>query len=82
MMKTALIYNDTEELLYAVVDGDWSEFQGVYINDSLQDPEVCDELNARLFYDDGKPRIKFCHIDEFAQAIREGATVVEVGFLL
>ena len=81
-MKSALIYNDTEELRYSVVDGDWSEFQGVYINDTTQDSDACDKLNAMLFDPDGTVRIEFCHIDEFAQAIRQGAVAVEVGFLL
>ncbi|WP_417744735.1 hypothetical protein [Rosistilla oblonga] len=79
--KSALIWNDIDELLYAVVDGDWSRFQTVYINgtDSI---DLRKELERRVCGEEGEYLIKFCGIYEFTKAIRDGAVAVECGFLM
>jgi hypothetical protein len=79
-MKTAVIWNELEQLRYVVIDGDWNRFQGVYIN-SVEEQDLQDEL-VKLVYDgSGKELLPFVTIDVFAEAIREGAAVVECGFL-
>jgi hypothetical protein len=81
-MQSAVIWNEIDQLRYAVVKGDWSRFQGVYINDSLANRELVDELTALVYSPEGQTLIKFCHIDIFAAAIREGACVVECGCIV
>jgi hypothetical protein len=85
-MKTAVIWNEIEELKYAVIGGDLSKFQGVYCNSSQ--PEDFDESNG--LYDDLSEELaevsenfEFVTIDKFASVIREGADckVIECGFL-
>jgi len=76
-IKTAVIYNEVEELKYLVVDGDWTRFQGIYINSS----EDTDELSELIYDEYGRYRVEFTDLQGFAAAIRDGALVVQCGFL-
>lgn len=80
-MKTAIIWNEIEDLKYVVVDGDYTHLHGVYINMADNDPDKERELSG-LVYDE-----EFCFkhqpllLDAFADAIRDGAALIECGFL-
>jgi len=80
-MQSAVIWNEIERLRFAVVEGDWSPFQGVYINDSSADNKVLDQLSSLVYGEEGQEIIEFCEIEEFAKAIKLGAVAVECGFL-
>lgn len=80
-MKSAIIWNEIETLRYAVVEGDWREFEGVYINACDSDQDVVDRLSALVYDETYKEALNFCTIDVFAEAIRNGAVAVECGFL-
>lgn len=80
-MKSAIVWNEFEELKYAVVDGDWTEFQDIYINGVDDNQELQDKLSSKVYNQDGKTIIDFCTIYDFANAIRLGAVVVECGFI-
>lgn len=83
--RTVLIYNMYDlGLKFYVVDGDWSRFEGVYINEFSNDKdrqnlqsEFCD-----LMYDRESGEDHFTALDKFpVEAVREGASVVITGFL-
>jgi hypothetical protein len=79
-MKTAVIWNEIEELKYAVIDGDLSKYHDLYINSIVdQDKEeLLDELiELQGNWDDSI----FCSIEQFRQAIVDGAKLVECGFI-
>lgn len=82
-MKTAIIWNEIDSLKYAVIDGDFRRYQGIYINmiepDDFQPKGKFEELGLQM--DEDFQYIKFCSIEDFAQAIRDGAYVIECGFL-
>lgn len=86
-MKTAVIFNEVETLRYAVVDDDWTRFHDVYINAIDTDSKLATDLSELVWYsggddiDPGGERLQFCELSEFAQSIRDGAFVVECGFL-
>ena len=80
-MKSAIIWNEIETLRYAVVEGDWREFEGVYINACDSDQDKVDRLLALVYDETYRQTLNFCTIDVFAEAIRNGAVAVECGFL-
>lgn len=84
-MKTVLIYDScgTDPLRFAVVEGDWSKYQGLYINTWTKDKKLqklLEELYTKTWTEDGQ-----CLLDlteEFpVDAVRSGANVVTIGFL-
>ena len=82
-MKTAIIWNEIDSLKYAVIDGDFRKYQGIYVNmiepDDFHTKGKFEELGELMSADfDG---MEFCSIGAFAQAIRDGAYVIECGFL-
>lgn len=87
--KTALIWNTFEEVRLSVVNGDWSELNGVYINlynegteeDIRQTEEKQDKLSSLVYDEEYQEKIEFCGTEEFAQAVRDGAVVVICGFI-
>lgn len=80
--RSAVVWNECEGgLKYFVAEGNWQKFQGVYINSCDDNEELQQELNDKVYEEDGDYEIKFCSLDEFANAIRHGAFVVECGFL-
>jgi hypothetical protein len=83
-MKTAVIYNEIEELKYYVFEGDLRNFQDIYINMCVPEkffdrPEeyekLCEQLLINITY--ATP----VTIEEFRQAILTGAYLIECGFL-
>jgi len=81
-MKTAIIFNEMEEIKYYVLDGDFTKFHGIYINSMDADEELVDKL-ASTFYDDktGEELKEPIALSEFVAAIRDGAEVIEIGFI-
>lgn len=81
-MKTAVIWNEIEQIKYFVVDGDFRKYQGVYVN--MIEPEGF--LPKGKFEDIADQMIidfednEFRSIEEFSKAIRDGAYVIECGF--
>lgn len=80
IMKTAVIWNDFETIKFIIVDGDWSRFEGVFIN-SVNNEELQTELSALVY--DAKFNFAIPEVTkkEFAQEIRQGAEIVECGFI-
>ena len=73
--KTVMIFDNEEGIDFIVLDGDFSELNGQYLN------AEGDELLAELMYDNvtGEPKVKF--LKEFPlQEVLNGAKVVVCGF--
>lgn len=95
MPKTVVIYDQLDaDVKFAVLDGDYSHLNGVYINSCVPDTDAENyaELEAalekkneelsNLFYypDTGKDKLEL--LEEFpTQAVRDGAIVIVAGFL-
>lgn len=84
-MTCAVIWNDIESIRYFVTEEDFTPYQGVYIN-SATDPGgqvLQGSLSLAVYSSDegGEHRVKFCSLEEFEEAIRAGAKVVECGFI-
>lgn len=80
--KTALIWNSDAEIKYSIVDGDLSKLNGIYLDPCNEwNPEE-NELFQKIFNSDGEYKIKFCNLKEFAEAIRNGANIVECGWII
>lgn len=78
-MKTVLIYDNVGmcPIEFAVLDGDYSHLNGIYINAADADEKLQDELD-KLVYDDHA----LLFLSEFpAQAVKDGAIVIVAGFL-
>lgn len=79
-MKTVLIFDECgqSQIQFAVVDGDWTEFNHVYVN--TYESTKSDELCAKLYDDFGNFLLDLQ--DDFpTQAVIDGAPVVVVGCL-
>ena len=80
-MKTAIIFSEVpESVYYLVLDGDYSRFNGVYINSEGSTDEAKDEMYSILY-----PEHRLVHgvsLEEFRLAIVDGAFLIEAGFLL
>ena len=75
-MKTAIICNLIGEgIKYLVVDGDKRHLHGYIIGCDDMEPHIEEEI---LKTQEEKP----VTLEEFAQAIRDGAHVIEFGFVL
>ena len=81
-MKTVVIYDSCgeEELKFFVVNGDWRRFNRIYMNSTLCDKALQDELDTKLFTPEGNFRgtmtTKFP-----TEAVKEGAAVIVCGFI-
>lgn len=77
-MKTVLIWNEFElGIRFAVVEDDWTRFNGVYVNSTQAQ---CAELTDLVFDDQGDYKIAFQ--PEFpVQAVKDGAQVIICGFI-
>lgn len=83
-MTSAVIWNDFEQLRFFVADGDWSKFEGVYIN-MHDDENLVTTLYDLVYKADGVEfgdyyKVKFITIKEFEEAIKDGAIAVSCGF--
>lgn len=79
-MKTVLIYDQCGEtqIKFAVVDGDWSKFDHVYMNSM---GSVATEL-LELIWPEGAEKEQINLVDEFPyQEVKDGAKVIVCGFL-
>lgn len=81
-MRTAIIFNQfSEGITYCVLNGDYSHFQGKYINSSDLTEEETNEI-CRAFYDENwEFSPSSLTLDEFRQEIVNGAKLVECGFM-
>ncbi len=85
-IKTAVIFNIFERVEFFVVEGDWTRFQDVYIN-SVNDCNIENyeglqaELQQLVYNYEGVYKIHPVENIVFAQAIRDGALIVECGFM-
>lgn len=80
--KTAVIWNEfSDGIKLLLVEGDWSRFQGVYINAADSSDELQQELSSRLYDEEMVFAIPEVNRKEFAEEIRLGAEIVECGFL-
>lgn len=80
-MRTAIIYNNGPySIRYALVEGDWSRFQGVYINQG-KNVALEDDLCSNIYNDCGESEIKFIKLYEFIQCIRYGVVVIQCGII-
>ena len=81
-MKTAIIWNEMGEIRYAVLDGDYRRLHSIYINDSHYYNQHDENDLYQLFIDkNGEEKDNFVHISTFADAIRDGAFLIECGFV-
>lgn len=79
-MKTVIIYDQCGQspLSFAVVEGDWSKYDRIYIND--YDQELSYEFSEKVYDDSGNPLITFQ--EEFPyNEVKNGAKVIVAGFL-
>ncbi len=55
-MKTVVVWDQCgqDQVKYAVLDGDYTHLNGVFINDAEGDPEKEDELSAIFYTEDGE----------------------------
>lgn len=79
-MKTAIIFNEGD-IQYFVLDGDHRELHGAYINDCGTSDEVAQSLSDLFYTTDGQAIHEPVSIKQFAAAIRDGAFLIECGFL-
>jgi hypothetical protein len=82
MQKTVVIWDQIgqDDIKFAILDGDYSELDGVYINNSMQDPEDTDRLGSLIYDDNGKEIATF--VAKFpVDLVKEGAIVIVAGFL-
>lgn len=79
-MKTAIIWNEIDKIRYTVIDGDYRKFNGMYINAIDNDLHMEEELSDLLYTKDGELLRDFITIESFADAIRDGAFLIECGF--
>lgn len=91
-MQTAIIFNEFREgLKYICLQGDYTHFHGIYINLSgapdgvdLTDDEyqeVCNNLSEVLYDKAGNFVNEQLTLQEFVEKIREGAELIECGFI-
>jgi hypothetical protein len=81
-MKTVIIWDECgqEDIQFVVVDGDYSELNGIYINNAHQEQDDRDRLSALIYAEDGEVIADFLK-DFPVDAVKEGACVIVAGFL-
>jgi hypothetical protein len=84
-MQTAIIWNEIEKLEYLLVNDDWREFDGIYLNKAAPDGFDSDLWNAlqtslydKLFENGEKHTIT---LQELRERVVNGAYLIEAGFL-
>jgi hypothetical protein len=94
-MQTAMLFINYDELSYHVIDKDVSHLDGVYILDSEDQDEDSHgdddlerkqaELSSLIFQSEKEDPTDLSFKvtkEEFVQAIRDGANLIECGFLI
>lgn len=80
--KTIVIWDQIglEDIKFAILDGDFSELDGIYINNLMQEPEDVDRLSDLIYDDNGREIATF--VDKFpVDLVKAGAVVIVAGFL-
>lgn len=78
-MKTAIIYNEVfEQISYYVASGDYRHLHGVYANLTGTDRDREDQLVNLI---EGDDCLQSVTIEEFQQAIKDGAVLIETGWV-
>jgi hypothetical protein len=80
--KTVVIWDQIgqDDIKFAILDGDYSELDGVYINDAHQEQEDVDRLSDLIYDDNCKEIATF--VDKFpVDLVKAGAVVIVAGFL-
>lgn len=80
--QTVLIYDQCgqEDVQFVVLDGDYSELNGIYINNAHQEESDQERLNDLIYDEDGLHKVQF--MKEFpVDAVKAGAVVIVAGFL-
>ena len=85
-MKSVLIYNMFDYgLKYYVVDGDWSRFEDIYVNQATRDKAVEAlqmELSGLMWDEENEGKDRYTPEDKFPiQAVKDDAIVVTCGFI-
>jgi len=80
-MKSAIIYGEYEYISYFIIEQDMSRFEGVYGNSMSSPQELQEELFEIMFNAEGYFKHPKVTIKELETAIREGAILVECGFI-
>jgi hypothetical protein len=80
-MVTAIIWNEIEQLNYAISDKDLRKYHGIYVGavepDDFEPSGSYDDMAKELSIE--AENFKFVTIAEFADAIKQGAFVIECG---
>lgn len=83
MGKTVFIYDQCgeDDLTFFVLDGEFERMSGMYINNMKNDKQVEEELLSLLFNEDGDYN-DLNRSNSFPyDAVKNGATVITIGFL-
>lgn len=81
-MQTVFIWDECgqDDIRFLVVDGDYSELHGIYINNATQEQEDQDRLCNLIYTEEGQYKVQF--LNQFpVDAVKAGATVIVAGFL-
>jgi len=80
--KTVVIWDQVgqDSIKFAILNGDYSELDGVYINHANQGLEDVVWLSNLIYDDNGKELVTF--VDTFpVDAVKDGAIVIVAGFI-
>ena len=69
---------------YFIVEGDYQDLHGVYINGDADSPEEegkQDQLCDLFFDKEGRQKFQSVSIEEFQRVVVGGAILVQVGFI-
>ncbi|ARK86085.1 hypothetical protein [Burkholderia pseudomallei] len=80
--KTVVIWDECGQspISFCVLDGDYSELDGIYINNAHQEAEDQDRLNDLIYGEEGQMKNEM--LDSFPiDAVKDGAIVIVAGFL-
>jgi hypothetical protein len=80
--KTVVIWDQIgcDDIKFAILDGDYSELDGIYINNSMQEPEDVERLSNLIYDDNGNEIATF--VEKFpVDLVKAGAVVIVAGFL-
>lgn len=60
-MQTVLIWDECgqDDIRFVVLDDDYSELNGIYINNACQEQEDQDRLNDLIYEEDGQYKVAF-----------------------
>lgn len=80
--QTVVIWDQVgqDDIKFAILDGDYSELDGLYLNNAHQEQEDLDRLSNLIYDENGKEIATF--VDKFPiDLVKAGAVVIVAGFL-